>query len=69
MLATGQRSIEVLGAKRDEIDADGWWTIPAGRIKNKTEHRVWLNETARRVLDQSNRVRASWSQTYPLICG
>jgi integrase len=50
MLATGQRSIEVLGAKRDEIGADGWWTIPSGRVKNKTEHRVWLNEIARRVI-------------------
>jgi integrase len=50
MLATGQRSIEVLGAKREEIGADGWWTIPAGRVKNKTEHRVWLNEPARRAL-------------------
>jgi integrase len=47
MLATGQRSIEVLGAKREEIGADGWWTIPPGRVKNKTEHRVWLNEPAR----------------------
>jgi integrase len=50
MLATGQRSIEVLGAKREEIGADGWWTIPAGRVKNKTEHRVWLNEPAQRAL-------------------
>jgi len=50
LLATGQRSIEVLGAKREEIGADGWWTIPAGRVKNKTEHRVWLNEPARRAL-------------------
>jgi integrase len=50
MLSTGQRSIEVLGARREEIGADGWWTIPAGRVKNKTEHRVWLNEVARSVL-------------------
>jgi integrase len=50
MLATGQRSIEVLGARHEEIGADGWWTIPAGRVKNKTEHRVWLNEMARRTL-------------------
>jgi integrase len=50
MLATGQRSIEVLGARREEISVEGWWTIPAGRVKNKTEHRVWLNQTARRVL-------------------
>jgi integrase len=44
------RSIEVLGAKREEIGADGWWTIPVGRVKNKTEHRVWINEQARRAL-------------------
>jgi hypothetical protein len=47
MLATAQRSIEVLGASHDEIGADGWWTIPADRVKNKTEHRVWLSEIAR----------------------
>jgi integrase len=50
MLATGQRSIEVLGAEHREIGADGWWVIPAGRVKNKLEHRVWLNDVARRVL-------------------
>lgn len=52
MLATAQRSIEVLGACHEEIGADGWWTIPAGRVKNKTEHRVWLNEITRRQLAQ-----------------
>lgn len=50
MLATGQRSIEVLGAKRQEISPDGWWLIPADRVKNKIQHRVWLNEIARDVL-------------------
>jgi integrase len=53
MLATGQRSIEVLGAKHDEIGADGWWTIPPGRVKNGIEHRIWLNETARQVLAEA----------------
>jgi integrase len=53
MLATAQRSIEVLGARYEEIGADGWWTIPADRVKNKTEHRVWLNEIARRQLAES----------------
>jgi len=48
MLATAQRSIEVLGATHHEISDDGWWTIPPGRVKNKTEHRVWLSEIARR---------------------
>jgi integrase len=50
MLSTGQRSIEVLGAKHAEVGADGWWTIPAGRVKNRIEHRVWLNKIARGVL-------------------
>jgi integrase len=50
MLATAQRSIEVLGARHDEIGDDGWWTIPAGRIKNKIEHRIWLNEITRQQL-------------------
>lgn len=50
LLATAQRSIEVLGARHEEIGADGWWTIPSCRVKNKTEHRVWLSEIARRQL-------------------
>jgi integrase len=52
MLATGQRSIEVLGAKHLEIGRDGWWTIPAGRVKNKMEHRVWLNDIALATLQE-----------------
>lgn len=50
LLLTGQRSIEVVGAERQEIGTDGWWTIPAGRVKNKQEHRVWLCDTARQIL-------------------
>ena len=50
MLTTAQRSVEVLGATHHEIGADGWWTIPAGRVKNKIEHRIWLSEIARRIL-------------------
>jgi integrase len=49
MLATAQRSIEVLGAEREEI-CDGWWLIPPERVKNKTAHRVWLNEVAREAI-------------------
>jgi integrase len=48
-----ETSIEILGAERAEISADGWWTIPPGRVKNKTEHRVWLNEVARQVLAEA----------------
>jgi integrase len=33
-LITGQRRGELRGMRYDEIDADGWWTIPSDRSKN-----------------------------------
>ncbi|AMV72224.1 integrase, bacteriophage P4-type [Desulfuromonas sp. DDH964] len=46
VLVTGQRPGEVIGAHSAEIDGE-WWTIPAGRSKNKREHRVYLTPLAR----------------------
>ena len=45
ILVTGQRPGECLGMMSDEID-DPWWTIPAERVKNGREHRVWLGPLA-----------------------
>jgi integrase len=65
MLATAQRSIEVLGATYDEVGADGWWTIPPGRVKNKTEHRVWLSKIARQAIATIEPYRDSSPYLFP----
>ena len=50
-ILTAARTGEVLGAKWDEIDlAKRVWTVPAGRMKARREHRVPLNSTAITVL-------------------
>jgi integrase len=45
ILITAQRPGEVSGMHRKEIEGR-WWTIPAGRAKNKNAHRVYLTDTA-----------------------
>ena len=48
-LLTAQRGGEVLAMRWDDVDiGERWWTIPAGRSKNKLPHRVPLS---RRVVD------------------
>jgi len=49
VLATGQRSGEVVGMRGDEVDG-AWWTIPARRAKNGVQHRVPLNAPAKEIL-------------------
>ena len=44
-LVTGQRPGECLGMMPAEVDGP-WWTIPAERVKNGREHRVWLGTLA-----------------------
>lgn len=44
LIQTASRTAEVLGATWDEVDIAGkTWTIPAGRMKARKEHRVALN--------------------------
>lgn len=46
-ILTACRTGEVIGARWPEIDLDGaTWTIPKGRMKAKTEHRVALSPRA-----------------------
>ena len=46
-ILTACRTGEVIGARWPEIDLDGaTWTIPKGRMKAKTEHRVALSPAA-----------------------
>lgn len=50
-ILTAARSGEVRGATWSEIDLDdATWTIPAGRMKAKKEHRVPLNDQAIAIL-------------------
>jgi integrase len=46
-ILTAARTGEVIGARREEFDLDAAvWTIPAGRMKSKREHRVPLSPRA-----------------------
>jgi integrase len=55
ILLTGQRPGEVCGMAWAEIGEDGFWTIPAERMKNKDPHRVPLCSMAREVLEAARR--------------
>ncbi len=46
-LLTAQRKGEVLRLRWSELDLEaGWWTLPAGRSKNKLSHRIPLGPQA-----------------------
>lgn len=49
ILLTGQRSSEVLGITREEVNG-AWWTIPAERTKAKREQKVYLTYLVRWLL-------------------
>lgn len=54
LVLTAARTGEIRGATWDEIDREAAvWTIPAGRMKMKREHRVPLSAAALRVLDDA----------------
>ena len=55
-ILTAARTCEAIGACRDEFDLDNaTWTIPAGRMKAKREHRVPLSPRAVAI------IRGQWS--------
>lgn len=57
---TAARSGEVRGMTWSEIDSDkSIWTIPAGRMKMDTEHRVPLTEAALNILENIERLACS----------
>ncbi|MDO8956992.1 MAG: tyrosine-type recombinase/integrase [Deltaproteobacteria bacterium] len=51
ILLTGQRPGEVCGMTWEEIDGDGFWNIPASRMKNGEPHRVPLTSMAVDVIE------------------
>jgi integrase len=51
VVLTASRLGEVAGMRWDEVDFDaGLWTVPAGRMKGKREHRVPLSDRAIAIL-------------------
>lgn len=52
ILLTGQRPGEVIGMTWDEL-TEGFWTIPAGRMKGAETHRVPLASMALEVIDRA----------------
>ncbi len=54
LILTAARTIEVLGAKWDEVDFEKrLWVVPANRMKIKNTHRVPLTSHAMKVLEQA----------------
>jgi integrase len=53
VLVTAQRPGEVSQLHRDQIKGR-WWTIPAEVAKNRREHRVYLTDTALKLIGDDN---------------
>jgi integrase len=54
LILTAARTGEVTGAHRSEIDFHARiWTVPAGRMKGKREHRVPLSSAAMKALERA----------------
>jgi integrase len=54
LILTAARTGEVIGARRSEIDFHARiWTVPAGRMKGKREHRVPLSSAAMKALERA----------------
>ena len=67
---TACRTGEAIGATWAEIDWTGaLWTIPAGRMKGKKEHRVPLTEQALAVLREALVLQVSDNQAAPIFAG
>ena len=49
LLLTAQREMEVLSMRWQDIEGS-WWRVPAGVVKNKLGHRVFLSDQAARLL-------------------
>lgn len=59
-ILTAARSGEILNVGWDEIDLDRrLWTVPAGRMKGRIEHRVPLSDPAVDILARLNEARIS----------
>ncbi len=67
---TATRSGETRLATWNEIDLDArTWTIPAGRMKQKREHRVPLSDRAVAILREAARYRDASDLLFPSVTG
>ena len=70
LVLTAARSGEVRNARWEEFDLEGAvWTIPAGRMKAKREHRVPLSPRALAVLDEARRLPPGAGTVFPTPTG
>ena len=59
-ILTAARTGEVLGARWDEINPDGYlWIVPAERMKAGKEHRVPLSDAAMKIIEKMAAIRLS----------
>ena len=66
LILTAARTIEVLGAKWDEIDFEKrLWVVPASRMKIKETHRVPLTSHAMDLLDQARALSPESEFVFP----
>lgn len=69
ILITAQRPGEVAGLHRKEIEGD-WWTIPAERaLKGGRDHRVFLTETAKSMIGNTEEFIFPARNMNPIIEG
>ncbi|MDQ2696164.1 MAG: tyrosine-type recombinase/integrase [Pseudomonadota bacterium] len=65
-LLSAQRRGEVLSAEWSEFDlAGGWWTIPAGKSKNRLAHRVPLSNQALALLERAESLACGSRYVFP----
>ena len=70
LVLTAARSGEARGARWTEMDlAAGVWTVPAGRMKGKREHRVPLCRRALAILDAARALPERGPLTFPTARG
>ncbi|WP_244710984.1 tyrosine-type recombinase/integrase [Rhizobium cremeum] len=66
LILTASRTSEVLQARWSEINtAEGFWTIPATRMKAKREHRVPLSPRAKDILAEARQVAGTSEFLFP----
>ena len=66
LILTAARTGEMIGARWDEIDlSKALWTIPAERMKAKTEHRVPLSDRAVAILERAKALAAGSEFVFP----
>jgi len=59
-ILTAARTGEVLGARWDEINPDGYlWIVPPERMKASKEHRVPLSDAAMKIIEKMAAIRLS----------